>query len=103
MLFWIPVLMLLYPTVSATEPQKDNAAVVDRTVAIVGELVVTRSDIALHSALSDVDTSFVPILQSSKDESVQHTIDAAIIRHQDLLDGILCANTKRFRRHWPLF
>jgi hypothetical protein len=80
MLFWIPVLMLLHPFVSAAEPRTASAAVVDRAVAIVGELVVTRSDIALHSALSDVDPSFVPILQSSKDESVQHTIDAAIIR-----------------------
>ncbi len=80
MLFWIHLLMLLHPTVSATEPQRDTAAAVDRAVAIVGELVVTKTDIELHSALSDIDPSFVPILKSSKTDATQDTIDAAVVR-----------------------
>ena len=80
MLFWIPLSILLAQPGSAAEPQDRSAVVVDRAVALVGESVITRTDVSLHSELSSIDPSFVPILKSTEDDAVQHAIDAAIVK-----------------------
>jgi hypothetical protein len=55
------------------------STLVDRVVATVGGTVVTASDIRLHTALAEMDPSFVPVLQQRKSQQ-QDAIDAAILR-----------------------
>ena len=56
------------------------STLVDWVVATVGDTVVTDSDIRLHSALADLDPSFVPILQQRTGRQQQDAVDAAILR-----------------------
>ena len=74
-----PLLWLLW-IAPVHSKQPPTSVRVDRVVATVGGAVVTESDIRLHSALADLDPSFVPILQQRPTDEQQDTIDAAILR-----------------------
>ena len=80
MLFWIPCLALVHAAEPSAESQPSAAAVVDRAVVLVGEAVITASDIRLHAAMTAHDPSFLPILQSTPGESERGIIDATIVR-----------------------
>ena len=58
-----------------------NTVLVDRAIAVVNNTtVVTESDLRVHAALSDLDPSFVPILQHRPDRIEQDVVDVAIVR-----------------------
>ena len=81
MLFWIPCFALVHAAEPSAESESSAAAVVDRAVVLVGEAVITESDIRLHAAMTAHDPSFLPILQSTIVESERDIVDATIVRH----------------------
>jgi hypothetical protein len=64
----------------ANSKPNQPSALADRVVATVGSAVVTQSDIRLHTALAELDPSFVPILQHREANQQQDAVDAAILR-----------------------
>jgi len=73
------LLMLLWAVPVGGMPHP-SSTLADRVIATVAGTVVTASDIRLHSALADLDPSFVPILQKRAANDHQDAIDAAILR-----------------------
>lgn len=72
---WASLGMLAAPSPWAVE----EAVIVDRIVAVVGERLVLASDLRLEEALKEIDPSPVVLLRSSGDP-LQDAIDRAIIR-----------------------
>ena len=105
MLFWMSSFLcaLAQPSSSASD-----AVVVDRAVAIVGEAVITLSDIRMHRAMAEHDPSFVPVLQSNSGSGLQEVVDATIVRqsagripvYQPTPDQI-DIRMDRFMDQWP--
>jgi len=60
----------------------EQAVVVDRILAVVGERLVLTSDLELERALAEVDPSPVLVLRESRDppDPLQDAVDRAIIR-----------------------
>ena len=108
MLFWIPCVALVHAAEPSADSEPSAATVVDRAVVLVGEAVVTQSDILLHAAMTVHDPSFLPILQSTIDESERDIIDATIVRqtagrvpvYQPTRDQVDIRMT-RFMDQWP--
>jgi len=57
-----------------------TAVVADRAVAIVGNTVLTASDVRLHKALIQLDPSEVPIFKEGPGSAQEHAIQATAIR-----------------------
>ena len=105
MLFWIPSILCAVAQPSSTAAE---AVVVDRAVAIVGEAVITLSDVRMHQAMAQHDPSFVPSLQANSGGGLREMMDATIVRqsagsipvYQPTPDQIEI-RMNRFMDQWP--
>lgn len=59
-----------------------RAEVVDRVLRVVGDRIVTQSDVDFEVALSPFDTSPVPAFEAPDGDVVQRLVDCAIARDQ---------------------
>lgn len=59
---------------------QDAPLVVDRVVAVVGERLVTASDVALEAVLAEVDVGGLKAIAQGEPDPLQRAIDRAIIR-----------------------
>jgi hypothetical protein len=64
----------------ASAAPSDQPAVVDRVVAVVGERIITASDVALEGVLSTHDPSPVAAIQSRRFDPLNALIELAIAR-----------------------
>ncbi len=75
----IPVLLVC---VALLVPLSARAERVDRVVSVVGERVVTESDLALAQVLAERDPSPVPALAVTRSGALQQVEDQRLIRGQ---------------------
>lgn len=80
------LLAALAPTASAQEPPPtalpSEPAVVDRVVAVVGDRIITASDVRLEEALAHRDPSPVDMLRRRQQaDAGELLIDAAVVRN----------------------
>lgn len=80
------VVVALFATATAqpdtTRPLPDRPVVVDRVVSVVGDRIITLSDVRLEEALRRWDPSPVEMLQRRRQEdTLALLVDAAVVRN----------------------
>lgn len=102
----IPLLLLLSAPAQATGTDP-AARVVERAVALVGDSVITSTDVKLHAALRALDPSFIPVLSSDQDPAEEQSISSTIIRQMagqvpvyQPKPGQVQTRLERFKEQW---
>ncbi len=80
-----PLTLLLLALLVAGPARADpggarEPALLDRVVAVVGDRIITQSDVALEGALASRDPSPVAVIQERRGEPLEALIDLAIAR-----------------------
>lgn len=80
----LPALLLvalaLGPVARAAPPPPPGPVLLDRVVAVVGDRIITASDVALERELAQRDPSPVAVIQERRREPLEALIDLAIAR-----------------------
>lgn len=102
----IPLLLLLSAPAHATGTEP-AAKVVERAVALVGDSVITSTDVKLHTALRALDPSFIPVLSSEQGPAEEQVISSTIIRQMagqvpvyQPKPGQVQSRLERFKEQW---
>lgn len=97
------------PADRSNDDVKPVAGVIDRIVVVVGDRLVTESDIALERELAARDPSPTAVLQARRADPLEFLIDAAIIRglagdvavYQPSWSDVQ-TRLERLRESWPV-